>query len=130
MLKNLGALSEYAKFSQSSTKIKKNEILTLHPEYDGMVKKPSHATVPLSSISVSLFLSIFSLRGQSVYMVPRNCLFYPFPYCKSPFLGLSTPSPRSFYVCLKCKFLSRISCFQTFFPFVSLIPAKACLFLC
>jgi hypothetical protein len=45
LLKNLGALSEYAKCSQSSTK--KNEILTLYPEYDGMVKKPSHATVPL-----------------------------------------------------------------------------------
>jgi hypothetical protein len=33
--KNLGALSEYAEGSQSSTK----KILTLYPGYDGMVKK-------------------------------------------------------------------------------------------
>jgi hypothetical protein len=39
LLKNLGALSEYAKCSKSSTKIKKNEILTLYPGYDRMVKK-------------------------------------------------------------------------------------------
>jgi hypothetical protein len=37
--KNLGALSEYAKCRQSSTKIKKIEILTLYPGYDGMIKK-------------------------------------------------------------------------------------------
>ncbi len=33
------------KFNQNKTKI---EILTLYPGYDGMVKKPYHATVPLS----------------------------------------------------------------------------------
>jgi hypothetical protein len=35
LLKNLAALSEYAKCSQRSTKIKKSEILTLYPESDG-----------------------------------------------------------------------------------------------
>jgi hypothetical protein len=39
LLKNLGALSEYAKCGQSSTKIKKFEILTLNPGYYGMVKE-------------------------------------------------------------------------------------------
>ncbi len=29
--------------------VKKIEILTLHPGYNGMVKKPSHATVPLTT---------------------------------------------------------------------------------
>jgi hypothetical protein len=48
LLKNFGALSEFAKCSQSSTKMKKIiEILSLYPGYDGMVKKPSHATGPL-----------------------------------------------------------------------------------
>jgi hypothetical protein len=47
LLKNLGALSKYAKCSQGLTKIKKIEILILHLEYDGMVKKTSHATVRL-----------------------------------------------------------------------------------
>ncbi len=47
-LKNRGPLSEYAKCSKSSTNKKKFEILTLNPRYDKMVKKPSHATVPLS----------------------------------------------------------------------------------
>ncbi len=47
LVKNLGALSEYAKCSQSSTK--KFEILTLYPGCNGMDgKKPSHATVPLN----------------------------------------------------------------------------------
>jgi hypothetical protein len=49
LLKNLGALSEYAKCIQ--TKIKKMKFLpTLYPGYDGngMVKKPSDATVPLN----------------------------------------------------------------------------------
>jgi hypothetical protein len=41
LLKNLGALSEYAKCSQRSTK--KNEILTLYPGYDEMVK--NHLTL-------------------------------------------------------------------------------------
>jgi hypothetical protein len=31
-----------------SNQIKKIEILSLYPGYNGMVKKPSHATVPLS----------------------------------------------------------------------------------
>jgi hypothetical protein len=47
LLKNLGALSKYANCSQSSTKIKKNENLTLYPRYDGMETKPSQATVHL-----------------------------------------------------------------------------------
>jgi hypothetical protein len=51
LLKNLGEDSEYAKCSQSSTKIKKEEIITLYPGYDGMVKKPSDATVPLNVIN-------------------------------------------------------------------------------
>jgi hypothetical protein len=127
LLKNPGALSEYAKCSKVKKKLK--SLLSILDTMEWS-KKLSHATVPLSSSSASLFLSISSLSGQSVCMIPIYCLFYPFAYCKSPFLGPSTPSPRSFYVCLKCKFLSRISCFQTFFPFVSLIPAKACLFLC
>jgi hypothetical protein len=61
LLKNLGALSEYAKCSQSSTKIKKIEILTLYPGYDGKKwpKKPSHATVPLNAV-------IFTARGASL----------------------------------------------------------------
>jgi hypothetical protein len=46
LLKNFGALMKYAKCSQSLTKI---EILTLYPGYDGMIKKPSHTTVPLST---------------------------------------------------------------------------------
>ncbi len=46
LLKNLGALSEYATCIQNSTK--KNKILTLYPEYDGIVKKPYHDTVPLN----------------------------------------------------------------------------------
>jgi hypothetical protein len=48
-LKNLGALSEYAKSSQSSARIKKMKSLLsiLYTMEDGMVKKPSHATVPL-----------------------------------------------------------------------------------
>jgi hypothetical protein len=53
LLKNLGALSEYAKCSQSLTKIKekmKSLLSSLHG-YDGMVKKPSHATVPLKAPS-------------------------------------------------------------------------------
>jgi hypothetical protein len=45
LLKNLGALSEYAKCSQSSTKIKKIEIRTLYPGYDGMIKKPAHVSL-------------------------------------------------------------------------------------
>ncbi len=48
LLKNLGALSLSAKCCQSSTKIKKFEILTFYPGYDGIVKKQSHATVPLN----------------------------------------------------------------------------------
>ncbi len=57
LLKNLGALSEYAKCSQSSTKIK-NEILTLDPGYDGgMVKKTSHATVPLKGPMYEIFFA-------------------------------------------------------------------------
>jgi hypothetical protein len=44
LLKNLGALSEYAKCSLSSTQNKKNEILTLYPGYDVMVKKHLTAT--------------------------------------------------------------------------------------
>jgi hypothetical protein len=35
---------------------KKIEILTLYPRYDGMVKKPSHATVPLI-----IFQEVYSL---------------------------------------------------------------------
>jgi hypothetical protein len=38
VVENLGALSEYAKCSQSSTKIKKIETITLHPGTDEMVK--------------------------------------------------------------------------------------------
>jgi hypothetical protein len=41
LLKNLGALSEYAKCSKSSTKKLKSL-----PGYDRMVKKQSHATDP------------------------------------------------------------------------------------
>ncbi len=47
LLNNLGALSEYAKCSQSLTKMKKIKILILYLRYNGVVKKPSHATVPL-----------------------------------------------------------------------------------
>jgi hypothetical protein len=50
LLKNLGSLSEYAKCSQMFDQNKKNEILTLNPGYNAMVKKLSHATVPLSPI--------------------------------------------------------------------------------
>jgi hypothetical protein len=39
-LKNLGSLSEYAKRSQSSTKIKKMYIRILYLGYNDMVKKP------------------------------------------------------------------------------------------
>ncbi len=47
LLDYLGALSEYAKCSQSSKK--KIEILTLCPGYDGKwYKKPAYATVPFS----------------------------------------------------------------------------------
>jgi hypothetical protein len=46
LFKNLGALSEYAKCSQSSTK--KIEPLTLFPGYNGMVRKTiSRYSVPL-----------------------------------------------------------------------------------
>jgi hypothetical protein len=48
LLKNLGALSKYAKCSQSSTKSKKFKIAILYLEYNGMVKKPSHAIAPLN----------------------------------------------------------------------------------
>jgi hypothetical protein len=49
LLKNLGALCIYAKCSQSSTKIKKIEILTLYPGYNGMVKKPISRYCPFKS---------------------------------------------------------------------------------
>ncbi len=55
LLKSLGALSEYARCSPSLAKIKKTEILSLYPGFDGMVKKPSHATVPLSKVPVRNF---------------------------------------------------------------------------
>jgi hypothetical protein len=56
LLKNLGALCEYARCSPSLTKIKnKIEILSLYPGFDGMVKKTSHATVPLSKVPVRNF---------------------------------------------------------------------------
>ncbi len=44
LLKNLGALSEYAKCSQRSTKKIEILILTLYPGYDGLVKK-NHLTL-------------------------------------------------------------------------------------
>jgi hypothetical protein len=50
LLKNLGALSEYAKCSQSSPKIKKMKslpVLSILDTMDGQ-RKPSHATVPLN----------------------------------------------------------------------------------
>jgi hypothetical protein len=47
LLKNISALSEYAECSQSLTDGKKIEIPFLYPGYNGKVKKPSHATVPL-----------------------------------------------------------------------------------
>jgi hypothetical protein len=55
LLKNLGALSEYAKCSQSSTKnIKKIEILTLYPGYDRMVRKTISRYCPFKNIPVPL----------------------------------------------------------------------------
>ncbi len=63
LLKNLGELSEYAKCNQSSTKKKKIEIFTLNPWYNGMVKKPTRATVPLNG-SVCLYV-LFSVRKAS-----------------------------------------------------------------
>jgi hypothetical protein len=50
LLKNLGALSEYAKCSQSL--IKKIEIPFLCPGYNGVVKKTSQATFPLIASQV------------------------------------------------------------------------------
>jgi hypothetical protein len=60
LLKNLGALSEYAKCSQSSTKIKK-KLKSLLSILDTMEwsKNPSHATVPLNAV-------IFTARGASL----------------------------------------------------------------
>ncbi len=60
LLKNLGALSKYAKCSQSLKKI-----LILYLGYRGMVKKTSHATVPLKGWLVyvdSLSNSLFAHR--------------------------------------------------------------------
>jgi hypothetical protein len=53
----------WAKFHQNR---KKYEILTLYPGYDGMVKKPSHATVPLRLLllTVSDVLESLLLGGD------------------------------------------------------------------
>jgi hypothetical protein len=59
LLKNLGALSEYAKCSQSSTKIKKLKYLLSILDTMEWSKKPSHATVPLNAV-------IFTARGASL----------------------------------------------------------------
>jgi hypothetical protein len=65
-LKNLGALSEYAKRSQSSPKFKK--ILILYLAYNDMVKKPSHATVPLNSYArVDFIFHSWTLDLASVF---------------------------------------------------------------
>jgi hypothetical protein len=39
---------------------KKFEILTLYPGYDGMVKKPSHGTVPLKLSLIPKTVTSFS----------------------------------------------------------------------
>jgi hypothetical protein len=65
LLTNLGAFSEYAKCSQSSTKVNKNEILTLYPGYDGMVKKTIYATVP-SIYKYSAQLAIINDKYQNL----------------------------------------------------------------
>jgi hypothetical protein len=49
LLKNLGALSEYAEGSQSSTKIKKIKSLRSILDMMEWSKKPSHSTVPLKT---------------------------------------------------------------------------------
>ncbi len=49
LLKNVGALSEYAKCIQSSNKIF-FEILTLYPGYDGMLKKHLILLSPLKNV--------------------------------------------------------------------------------
>jgi hypothetical protein len=73
-LKNHGALSEYSKFSQSSTKIKKVEILTLFPGYDVMVKKTISRYVPETSeqrwltndfLGIMQNLAVHAERGSS-----------------------------------------------------------------
>ncbi len=67
LLKNLGALSEYAKCSQSL--IKKIEILSLCPGYNGVVKKTSQATFPLiASKGVEWEVSLFQPQ-QSSYVL-------------------------------------------------------------
>ncbi len=58
LLKNLGALSEYAKWSQNSTKIKKIEILTLCPGYDGMAQKTISRYCPFKSKTVEILVNI------------------------------------------------------------------------
>jgi hypothetical protein len=74
LLKNHGVLSEYSKFSQSSTKIKKVEILTLFPGYDGMVKKTISRCVPETSeqrwltndfLGIIENLAVLAERGSS-----------------------------------------------------------------
>jgi hypothetical protein len=60
----MGALSEYDIRSQSSTK--KFKILILYLGYNGMIIKPSHATVPLNVVQNPLKKKI-ALVGK-----PRN----------------------------------------------------------
>jgi hypothetical protein len=57
-LKNLGALSEYAKYSQSSTKTKKIEILALCPGYEGMAQKTISCYCPFKSKTVEIRVNI------------------------------------------------------------------------
>jgi hypothetical protein len=51
--RTLGIRKMQPKFDQNFKKI---EILTLYPGFDGMVKKTSHATVPLSKVPVRNFM--------------------------------------------------------------------------
>jgi hypothetical protein len=48
------------KFDRNKNKI---EILTLYPGYDGMVQKPSHATVPLKGMYYNILLVFLTFKG-------------------------------------------------------------------
>ncbi len=75
VLKNLGALSEYAKCSQSST-----DILTLYPRYNGMVKKPSHAPVKYKQV----YLASLAGQGQEGVDRVKVCVHEPLTKLHGP----------------------------------------------